>query len=125
MPMYSIFMLFFIMSNIALPGTSSFVGEFLLLNGLFQDNFFSASIAGTSVVFSGAYSLWLYNRIMYGNIKTNYLILFFDLKFNEFLILFILSILVLIMGLFPSFFLNFIHSSVNQLFTNINTSLLQ
>lgn len=57
MPIYSTFFLFFTMSNIALPGTSNFVGEFLLINGIFQDSFITAILSGLSVILSGAYSL--------------------------------------------------------------------
>ena len=122
MPLYSVMMLFFILSNIALPGTSSFVGEFLLLNALFQENSFCALIAGLSVVLSGAYSLWLYNRIAFGNIKIIYTKKFLDLFPSEFFILTTLLILSLFMGVFPSYFLEFLHLSVTKLFiiTNIN-----
>jgi len=99
MPLYSIFFLFFIMSNIALPGTSNFVGEFLLLLGLFQKSPISAIVACTSVVFSGAYSLWLCNRILFGNLKTVYLLYFFDLSFKEFYILFTLFIFSLFLAM--------------------------
>ena len=57
------------MANIALPGTSSFVGEFLLLCGVYQTNSLTAFIAALGVILSGAYSLWLYNRIIFGNLK--------------------------------------------------------
>ena len=63
MPLYVTIFLFFTMANIALPGTSSFVGEFLILLGTFQVNTFAAVIAATGMILGGAYSLWLYNRV--------------------------------------------------------------
>jgi proton-translocating NADH-quinone oxidoreductase chain M len=120
MPLYSSFFLFFTLSNIALPGTSSFVGEFLLLLGLFQENFFCAILAGTSVILSGAYSLWLYNRIVFGNFKSKYLELSADISFREFFILSSLFVVSLHLGLFSFNFLNIIHFSVVKLFIFTN-----
>ena len=89
MPVYSALFLIFTMANIALPGTSSFVGEFLLLLGIYKTNIVSAIVGATGVVLCGAYSLWLYNRIIFGNLKTAYTIKFKDLNFREFSILFL------------------------------------
>lgn len=120
MPLYSFFMLFFTMSNIALPGTSSFIGEFLLLGGLFQDNFFSSFFAGTGVVLSGAYSLWLYNRLSFGNLKTEFIKEYSDLSFKEFFILIFLLLISLFAGIFPFFFLDYTHIAVVKIFIFIN-----
>lgn len=111
MPLFSFYFLFFTMANIALPGTSSFIGEFLILLGCFVSNYFITFIIVCSVVLGGSYSLWLCNRILYGNIKYLFLSKFFDLTSKEFFILFILTICVLFFGLFPFIFTNFIHSS--------------
>lgn len=116
MPLYTNFFLFFILSNIALPGTSSFVGEFLLLLGLFQENFFCSFFAGLSVILSGAYSLWLFNRIVFGNLKSQFLNFYSDVSFREFFILFVLFIVSLYLGLLPYLFLNSIHFSAVKLF---------
>jgi NADH-quinone oxidoreductase subunit M len=116
MPLYAFFFLFFTMSNIALPGTSSFIGEFLLLLSVFQENIFCSIFAGFSVVLSGAYSLWLYNRVCFGNIKSEYLLSFSDISLREFVILFLLLVPSLYLGLFPFKFLNVIHLSVTKLF---------
>jgi len=115
MPVYSAFLLIFTMANIALPGTSSFVGEFLLLLGIYKMNVVSCIIGATGVVLCGAYSLWLYNRIVFGNLKIAYTIKFKDLNFREFSILLPLLFWVLFMGVYPSFFSNFLHSSVGSL----------
>jgi len=115
MPIYSVFLLIFTMANIALPGTSSFVGEFLLLLGVYKVNFFSSIISATGVILCGAYSLWLYNRIIFGNLKISYTLKFSDINFKEFTILIPLLFFVIFMGIYPSFFSNFIHLSTCNL----------
>ena len=115
MPIYSTFLLIFTMANIALPGTSSFVGEFLLLLGIYKVNIFSCIISATGVILCGAYSLWLYNRIIFGNLKISYTLKFNDLTFREFIILLPLLFFVIFMGIYPSFFSNFIHLSTCNL----------
>jgi proton-translocating NADH-quinone oxidoreductase chain M len=109
MPLYSFFLLFFTMANIALPGSSSFVGEFLILNGLFKENIFCCFFATLGVVLCGVYSLWLYNRIIFCNIKTTNIHFFADINSREFSILLPLLVLVLFMGLNPNFFFQYIH----------------
>ena len=115
MPVYSVFLLIFTMANIALPGTSSFVGEFLLLTGIYKTNVLSCIIGALGVILCGAYSLWLYNRIIFGNLKMTSISLFKDLDYREFLILLPLLILVIFMGIYPSFFSEYIHLSVCSL----------
>jgi proton-translocating NADH-quinone oxidoreductase chain M len=115
MPIYIIIFLFFTMANIGLPGTGSFVGEFLILTGSFQTNIFVTVIGATSMILGGCYSLWLFNRIAYGNLKTQYIKKFVDLNKKEFYIFLPFILGTLIMGLFPSIFLNPIHISVNLL----------
>ena len=115
MPVYSVLFLIFTMANIALPGTSSFVGEFLLLSGIYKTNVVSCIIGAIGVILCGAYSLWLYNRIIFGNLKIAYVTRFEDLNFREVYILAPLLILVIFMGIYPSFFSNFIHLSTCNL----------
>jgi NADH-quinone oxidoreductase subunit M len=119
MPVYAVLLLIFTMANIALPGTSSFVGEFLLLTGIYKTNIVAAIVGALGVILCGAYSLWLYNRIIFGNLKISYTIKFKDINFREFMILLPLLIFVIFMGIYPSFFSNFIHLSVSNL--SINT----
>jgi NADH:ubiquinone oxidoreductase subunit 4 (subunit M) len=104
------------MSNIALPGTSSFVGEFLLLCGVYKINIVTTICSATGVILCGAYSLWLYNRIIFGNLKISNTLLFKDISFREFSILLPLLILVIFLGVSPNFFLQFIHFSSSTLF---------
>jgi len=84
MPIYVLIFLFFTMSNIGLPGTGSFVGEFLILTGSFKTNTSATFISATGMIIGGCYSLWLFNRIAYGNIKTQYFKHYMDLNKREF-----------------------------------------
>lgn len=115
MPIYISIFLFFTMANISFPGTSSFVGEFLILVGSFKVNTTITFLAATSVVIGGAYSLWLFNRIAYGNIKTQYTTQFLDLSPREFIIFIPLLLGTFIVGIYPNIFLTYIHGSVNIL----------
>lgn len=110
MPLYTIIFLFFTMANIALPGTSSFIGEFLIISGIFKFNFIAALLGTTSMILGGCYSLWVYNRISYGNLKIDYISSFKDISFREFNILFPLVIGSLVLGLYPNSVLDFVHT---------------
>lgn len=101
MPLFTSFFLFFILANIAMPGTSSFMGEFLLLLGVYQNSFLLCVLATLGVIFCGSYSLWLYNRICFGNLKKNNTLLYQDLTRKEFLILFPFFVLVILFGIKP------------------------
>lgn len=120
MPIYAVVFLVFTMANIALPGTSSFIGEFLLLAGVYNTNA-ACSIAGASgIMLCGVYSLWMYNRLIFGSLKINYTERFQDINFREFTVLLPLGVFVLIGGIYPHFFLNFIHlSNLNSLIVNM------
>jgi proton-translocating NADH-quinone oxidoreductase chain M len=115
MPVYSAVLLAFVLANISLPGTSSFVGEFLLLCGVFKTNIFLCIISALGVILCGAYSLWLYNRIIFGNLKVNYTSNFSDLTIREFAILLPLLIFIVFMGIYPTFFSSFIHLACSNL----------
>ena len=120
MPIYSILFLVFTLANIALPGTSSFVGEFLLLTGVYKSNIVTCIISALGVILCGAYSLWLYNRIIFGNLKIDYTLKFSDINYREFLVLVPLFFFIFLMGLYPTFFLSYIHlASSNLSFVNI------
>jgi NADH:ubiquinone oxidoreductase subunit 4 (subunit M) len=110
MPVFSGFFLLFTMANIALPGTSSFIGEFLLLLGIYKENTLTAVLSAFGVILSGAYSLWLYNRVVFGNIKVSYTQLFTDITLREFVIMFILFFFLLLLGISPNIFLRRIHA---------------
>jgi proton-translocating NADH-quinone oxidoreductase chain M len=110
MPVFSGLFLIFTMANIALPGTSSFIGEFLLLLGIYKENTLTAVLSALGVILSGAYSLWLYNRLVFGNIKFNYTQLFSDISLREFVIMFSLLLFLFMLGISPNIFLRRIHA---------------
>jgi NADH:ubiquinone oxidoreductase subunit 4 (subunit M) len=107
------------MSNIALPGTSSFVGELLILSGLYKTNTTITFIGATGMILGGGYSLWLFNRVSYGNLKIQYLNQFCDLEKREFFIFLPLIVGTIIMGVYPEIFLDSIHMSINNLIDQI------
>jgi proton-translocating NADH-quinone oxidoreductase chain M len=119
MPIYIMIFLFFTLANISFPGTSSFVGEFLILIGSFKVNTTITFLGAISVVIGGVYSLWLFNRIAYGNIKIQYTQQFLDLNFRELLIFLPLILGTFCIGICPNIFLNSIHMSVNNLVESI------
>lgn len=113
MPIYAALFLIFTFANIAIPGTSSFTGEFLLLAGIYQTNIITAVVSALGVILCGGYSLWLYNRIVFGNIKVNYTLKFSDVSSREFFIMFPLFIFIFVMGIYPTYFLSYIHLASN------------
>lgn len=115
MPLYITIFLFFTMANISFPGTSSFVGEFLILVGSFKVNSTITFLGATGVIIGGAYSLWLFNRIAFGNLKTQYTQKFLDISPREFVLFLPLILGTIIIGIYPNIFLNSIHMSVNYL----------
>lgn len=119
MPVYAALFLLFIMGNIALPGTSRFVGEFMILVGIFQRNTVVTVLVSRSMVLGGGYSLWLYNRLMYGNVNSAYLrglrAVYSDVNLREFMCLLPLAILTILMGIYPEPFLNPMHASCDLL----------
>ena len=108
MPLFSFFFLFFTLANIALPGTSSFIGEFLILFSAFKTNFIVSILGTLGVIVCGSYSLWLYNRVCFGNLKNLTTLLYQDINFREFIILITLLVLVLFLGLYPNYFFNYL-----------------
>lgn len=115
MPIYISVFLFFTVANIGFPGTSSFIGEFLIFIGSFKVNTEVTFLSAFSMVIGGGYSLWLFNRIAYGNLKIQYTKKFLDLSFREVVIFMPLFLGSLISGIYPNLFLSSIHASVFSL----------
>jgi NADH:ubiquinone oxidoreductase subunit 4 (subunit M) len=115
MPIYIGIFFFFTIANISFPGTSSFVGEFLILVGSFKVNTTITFLSATGIIIGGAYSLWLFNRIAFGNLKTQYTKHFLDVSPREFFVFLPLIMGTLVIGIYPNIFLNSIHMSVNYL----------
>jgi len=101
MPIFTIFFIFFTLANIAFPGTSNFMGEMILLFGINLKNYFIAILSAIGIILCGLYSLWLTNRISFGNISTQFITFFIDVNKREFFILIIFSFLTLIFGIYP------------------------
>ena len=109
MPLLAFVFVFFSMANLGFPGTSSFVGEFLVLAGLFQTNVFAAVAATIGTVLAAAYSVWLCNRILFGPLQTQSIQRFADLNRREVWIFLPLMFLTLWMGFYPHLFLEPLH----------------
>ena len=103
------------MANIGLPGTSSFIGEFLVLTGAYQNNSVIAVLAATGMVLGAAYALWLCNRLLYGVVKPYYISTFSDVSRREFFMLSPFVLAIIWMGVYPEPFLEAIHCSVSNL----------
>jgi len=118
MPLFAIIFLFFILANISVPGTSSFVGEFLILTSVGASNFIIAGLAALSVILGAAYSIWLYNRVCFGP-SSKFLpidpVLLPDLSRREVFILIPLVFTTLYMGVSPNNFIDVIHYSLAKI----------
>ena len=123
MPKYSIVFMVFALGSLGLPGTSGFIGEFLILMGAFKKSFLVATIASLGVILGAAYMLWLYKRIIFGEIVDNQLKSMTDLKRFEILILFSLVIPIIFFGFYPEPLINSMETSVNNLLNAYNTSI--
>tara|TARA_B100000676_G_C17687619_1_gene634607 strand:- start:328 stop:735 length:408 start_codon:yes stop_codon:yes gene_type:complete len=115
MPKYAFLFLLFTLANVGLPGTSGFIGEFLVLVGIFKINIWVAVFATTGVVLSAAYALSLYRRVIFGDLIKLELKEILDLNKREVLILLPLAIAIITFGIYPEPLLSVMHSSVENL----------
>ncbi len=115
MPKYSMFFLLFTMASIGLPMTSGFVGEVLVLIGIFKENHLVAALACTGVILGAAYMLWLFKRMMFGEMIHDDLKEIMDLDKREYFIFAVLGFLVILFGIFPNLILDLLHTSVEHL----------
>ena len=118
MPQYALIFMFFTMANVGLPGTSGFVGEFLTLMGIFQVNTWVAAFATTGVILSAAYALWLYRRVVFGDLIKESLKSITDMETREKLIFAPLVFMTLLLGIYPALVLDIIGPSVEALVNN-------
>ena len=127
MPKYAILFMVFTLAAVGLPGTSGFVGEFLILMGVFQKSFLVAAIASLGVILGAAYMLWLYKRVIFGELINKDLLKMLDLNKSEIFILISLAIPVLFFGFYPEPLLNTIELSISNLIDayNYNLSLVK
>ena len=120
LPKYSFVFMIFALGTLGLPGTSSFIGEFLVLVGTFKVNFLVAIIGSLGVILSAAYMLWLYKRVIFGKLEKVELKKIKDINLSESGILFVLAALVIFFGFYPDPFLETMRVSVDNLIDNYN-----
>ncbi|HEV8034315.1 NADH-quinone oxidoreductase subunit M [Yoonia sp.] len=123
MPAYALIFMFFTMANVGLPGTSGFVGEFLTLMGIFQVNTWIAVFATSGVILSAAYALWLYRRVVMGDLIKESLKTISDMTTRERAIFAPLVVMTLLLGVYPALVLDIIGPSVAALVDNYDTAL--
>ena len=124
MPVFAAFFMLFAMANSGLPGTSGFVGEFLVIMGTMDVNFWYAAAAATTLLFGAAYTLWMYKRVVFGAVANGQVAGLADINAREGLILALLAVAVLAMGIYPQPFAQVLHASVNDILTLANQSKL-
>jgi len=124
MPVFAALFMFFSMANAGLPGTSGFVGEFLVIMGAMQVNFWFAFAAAITLIFGAAYTLWMYKRVIFGPVANAHVGELQDINAREFLVLGVLAVLVLVMGVWPQPFADVLHVSVNELLAHVSFSKL-
>ena len=125
MPAYALTFMVFTMASVGLPGTGGFVGEVLVLVGAFKANSWVAAFAAIGVILGAAYMLYLYRRIIFGELTKENLMKIKDMSRREIAIFAPLLILTIWMGVYPSSFLDFMHVSVTNLLTQVEASLLE
>ena len=123
MPKYAVLFMVFTLAAIGLPGTMGFVGEFLILLGAFKKSFLVATIASLGVILGAAYMLWLYRRVIFGNLINKDLLKMVDLNKSEIFILLCLAIPTLFFGFYPEPLLNTIGVSISNLIDTYNYNL--
>ncbi len=124
MPVFAAFFVLFAMANTGLPGTSGFVGEFMVILSAFQANFWIAFLAATTLIFGAAYTLWLVKRVIFGEIANDNVAKLQDVNKREAFILCVLAFFVLALGVYPDPLVEVMHSSVDHLVQQAVTSKL-
>jgi NADH-quinone oxidoreductase subunit M len=124
MPMFATFFVLFAMANAGLPGTSGFVGEFMVILASFEASFWYALLAATILVLGAAYTLWMIKRVVFGAIANEQVAALSDVNAREFLILGLLALMVLWLGIWPAPLLDVMHASVANLLEHVAVSKL-
>ncbi|MEN3373238.1 NADH-quinone oxidoreductase subunit M [Dechloromonas sp. ZS-1] len=125
MPKFAALFMLFTMANAGLPATSGFVGEFMVILGAVKLNFWVAFAAASSMIMGAAYSLWMYKRVIFGEVANDHVAELTDVNKREFLILAVLAICTLWMGVYPQPFTEVMHASVNDLLRHVAISKIQ
>jgi NADH-quinone oxidoreductase subunit M len=124
MPVFASFMVLFAMANAGLPGTSGFIGEFMVILASFKANFWYAFLAATTLILGAAYSLWLVKRVIFGEVANDNVARLEDLNKREFLVLGTLAVAVLWLGLYPAPLFEVMHASIANLLQHVSVSKL-
>jgi NADH-quinone oxidoreductase subunit M len=124
MPRYAFAFMIFTMASVGLPGTSGFVGEFLVMVGVFKDNTWAAFFITTGIILGAAYMLWLYRRVIFGKLEKPDLMKFLDLSPREIALFVPLILIVLWMGIYPASFTAIFGPAVDNLIKTHQTALL-
>ena len=124
MPKFAAFFMLFAMANSGLPATSGFVGEFMVILGAVQYNFWVAFLAATTLILGAAYTLWMYKRVVFGAVANQHVAELEDIGRRESLFLGLLAACVLVMGLYPQPFTEVMHATVNDLLAHVAVSKL-
>ena len=124
MPRFAAFMMLFAMANAGLPGTSGFVGEFMVILSSFKANFWIAFLAATILVLGAAYTLWMYKRVIFGDIANDNVAELKDIDGRETMILLLLAIAVLLFGLWPYPLVEMMHPTIENLLEHVTQSKL-
>ena len=124
MPAFAAFMVLFSMANAGLPGTSGFVGEFMVIIASFKANFWYAFLAASTLILGAAYTLWMVKRVLYGEVANDKVAELKDLNVREFVVLAVLAISVLLLGLWPAPLVDMMNTSIEQLIQQVGQSKL-
>jgi len=124
MPKFAALLVFFAMANAGLPATSGFVGEFMVILGAVQVNFWLAFLAGTTLVLGAAYTLWMVKRVVFGEVANANVAALKDLSAREFWLLVVLALMVLLLGVWPQPFVDVMNVSVTDLLAHVARSKL-
>ena len=119
MPKFAALMMLFAMANAGLPATSGFVGEFMVIMGAMKTSFWLAFVAATTLILGAAYTLWMYKRVIFGEVANEHVGELKDLNIREITVLAALAIATLFMGVYPVAFTEVMHASVNDLLKNV------
>ena len=124
MPKFAVLMVFFALANAGLPGTSGFVGEFLVILGSFQASFWLAFLAGTTLILGAAYTLWLVKRVVFGDVGNEGVASLEDIGSREYFMLVVLAIAVLVLGVWPAPLLEVMEQTLGNLLEHVSQSKL-
>jgi NADH-quinone oxidoreductase subunit M len=124
MPVFATFMVLFCMANAGLPGTSGFVGEFMVILGSINSSFWIAFLAALTLILGAAYTLWLVKRVIFGEVANDNVAALNDINRREFIMLGLVAILVLLVGVWPNPLVTVMHASVDNLIQHVIQSKL-